>query len=85
MIAAAGAPGAPQVGVVAGRRVGGAVRRNRAKRRLRAAISEVSLADGVAYIVIAGPEVPDVDYRQLRAWIASAVEEASAGSMEENE
>ena len=85
MIAAPGALGAPQVGVVAGRRVGGAVRRNRAKRRLRAAISEVDLADGMAYIVIAGPEVPEVDFRQLTMWIASAVAGTGAGSTKENE
>ncbi|NIP94599.1 MAG: ribonuclease P protein component, partial [Akkermansiaceae bacterium] len=48
-----------------GKRVGNAVRRNRAKRRLRAAMERVAPTAGTAYIVIAGPEVVQVEFRRL--------------------
>lgn len=73
VIVALGAPGAPQVGVVAGRGVGGAVRRNRAKRRLRHAMAAAPLVSSTAYIVIAGRRVPDVGYPTLAGWLAGAM------------
>lgn len=75
VLAAAGEPGPPAVGIVAGKRVGGAVARNRAKRRLRAALREVRLAADTAYVVVAEPEVVDVDYRRLVRWLRDAVVE----------
>lgn len=63
----------PEVGFVAGKRVGNAVRRNRAKRRLRAAAALVPLRAGTAYVVIAGPPVVDAEFARLVGWIAEAV------------
>ncbi len=85
MVAAQGESGPPQVGVVAGKRVGNAVRRNRAKRRLRAAMRGASLEEDTAYIVIAGREVPDVEFRRLAAWLAAAIDGVSVGEEKENE
>lgn len=72
-VVAPGEPGPPQVGVVAGRKVGNAVRRNRAKRRLRAALERVTLAEDTAYVVIGGPVVPDVEFARLVGWVSTAV------------
>ena len=58
---------------MAGRKVGNAVRRNRAKRRLRAALGRVPLAEDTAYVVIGGPQVPDVEFARLVGWVSEAV------------
>lgn len=50
------APGPPRVGFTATRKIGGAVVRNRARRRLRSAVAEVLPAFGVGgwdYVVVA--------------------------------
>lgn len=44
---------AGRAAVVAGRRVGGAVQRNRAKRRLRAVLREEGMPDGFDLVVVA--------------------------------
>ena len=66
-------PGPPQVGFVAGSRVGGAVNRNRAKRRLREAMRLVSLRPGTAYIVQATDRVCDAPFTELVAWLETAL------------
>lgn len=63
------------VGLVAARSIGGAVQRNRVKRRLRHALREVVLAAGADYVVIATPEVGQVEYRELVSWLEDAVKE----------
>ncbi len=65
--------GPPRVGVVAGRRVGNAVRRNRAKRRLREAVARVPLVPGTTYVLVAAPEVVDAPFDRLVAWVRGAV------------
>lgn len=73
MITSTGDAGPPKVGFVAGKRLGNAVERNRAKRRLRAAMAEVALNDDTVYLVIAGAAVAGADYRRLVGWLDAAV------------
>lgn len=56
----------PRVAVVAGRKVGSAVRRNRAKRRIRAAVREVGMPRGRDAVVVARPDAPDAPFSRLR-------------------
>ncbi len=62
-----------EVGVVAGKNVGNAVQRNRAKRRLREAARRVDLEPSTAYVLVASQEVLDVSFRRLVEWLSSAV------------
>jgi ribonuclease P protein component len=60
------APGSGNVAVIAGKRVGGAVQRNRAKRVLRAAWAEVSsLASDRDAVVIARAKIGGTSTREL--------------------
>jgi ribonuclease P protein component len=63
----------PELGVVAGRSVGNAVRRNRAKRRLREAAHLAGLRPKTAYVVVASPDVVDVPFGELAGWFEDAV------------
>jgi ribonuclease P protein component len=69
---AEGRPGLPEVGFVAGKRVGNAVERNRAKRRLREAAARIRLPRGSAWIVVALPGVNDESFDRLVGWIEEA-------------
>lgn len=69
-----GSPGPPQVAFVAGKRVGNAVRRNRAKRRLRSAMSRMRLRDGMTYVVIARRGVVDAPFARLVEWLTKATQ-----------
>jgi ribonuclease P protein component len=71
----------PQVGVVAGKRVGSAVARNRAKRRLRAAASHCELQPNTVYVLVAERDVLTADFPRLVAWISAGV--AANGATEE--
>ncbi|MXX45670.1 MAG: ribonuclease P protein component [Acidimicrobiia bacterium] len=62
------------IGLVAGRRVGTAVVRNRAKRRLRAALAEVGPPPGRDYVVVATRQVAEVPFRTLVEWLRAALE-----------
>lgn len=62
-------------GLVAGRKIGNAVERNRAKRRLRHAIRDARLRAGYDYVVLASREVIDAPYDALVRWIRQADEE----------
>jgi ribonuclease P protein component len=70
---AEGPPGPAQVGFVAGKRVGNAVVRNRAKRRLRAVADRVPLPHGTAWIVVALPGVDTAPFHRLVGWMEEAV------------
>jgi ribonuclease P protein component len=64
------------VGFTASRRVGNAVIRNRARRRLRAAAAEMlpeHAAPGFDYVLIARAETPKRDYRALLADLEDAL------------
>jgi ribonuclease P protein component len=65
--------GPPQVGFVAARRVGTAVERNRAKRRLREAMMNVELEADTAYVVIASPGVLTMGFDNLIDHLTRAV------------
>ena len=71
---APGEPGKPRVAVTAGRNVGGAVDRNRAKRRMREAVAQAPIRDGRAYVLVATPAVVTAPFEELTTWVASAVE-----------
>jgi ribonuclease P protein component len=62
-----------------GKRAGGAVRRNRIRRRLRAAVAELgpTLAPG-AYLVSAGPEAATIPFPQLTAMVSAAAQRVTA-------
>lgn len=68
------APGEPsRLGIIASRKVGNAVLRNRAKRRLRAiarALWPRVLVDGRQVVLIALPVVPTVDFERLETDVA---------------
>jgi ribonuclease P protein component len=72
------APGEPseptRIAYTVGRKVGGAVVRNRVRRRLRAVASEraSSLQPG-AYLIGAGPEAAPMPYGELRAALCEAL------------
>lgn len=68
--------GPPRIGLVVSRRVGGAVVRNRAKRRLRAALGQVTLAEATDYVVVATPAVTTAPFEELCGWIRDAVSSA---------
>ena len=65
-----------RVAYAVGRRVGGAVRRNRLRRRLRAVMSEqdTNLRMG-AYLVGAGPGATSLSFEELRECVARALDD----------
>jgi ribonuclease P protein component len=75
VFAAPGGSGGSRVAFVASRAVGSAVRRNRAKRRLREACALVPLRAGRDYVVIASRAVIGAPFEDLVAWLAHAVKE----------
>jgi ribonuclease P protein component len=64
----------PRVAYAVGRRAGGAVVRNRIRRRLRAAVRDVhaELVPG-AYLIGAGAEAATLPYQQLKAMMTEAL------------
>ena len=70
-----GADGAVRVGLVVGKRVGTAVRRNRVKRRLRHALRRIEIADGTDLVVVAAPGVRTVAFDTLVEWLLRASKE----------
>ncbi len=64
----------PRVAFAIGRRVGGAVVRNRLRRRLRE-LARASALPGGAWLVSAGPAAGTASFTELRSWWDAAVEE----------
>ncbi|HEX2370469.1 MAG TPA: ribonuclease P protein component [Acidimicrobiia bacterium] len=77
VVAAPGATEHTRVGLVAGRGIGDAVRRNRARRRVRAALLELDLPTRTDVVVIISVEALALPYRQLVADLRGAIEEKS--------
>lgn len=73
VLSAPGEPGLPRVGFVAGRRIGGAVARNRAKRRLREAARRVALEADTSYVMVAEAGIAEATFDRLVEWMHSAV------------
>lgn len=69
-----GEGGPARVGLVVRKDVGNAVRRNRAKRRIRHALSDVSLEQGMDYVIMADRQVVEAPFTELVAWLRRAVE-----------
>jgi ribonuclease P protein component len=71
--------GPPGVGFLAGRRVGGAVKRNRAKRVLREALrtSDVDLSGFETLVFIATERTAAVPFVDIRGAVTAALREAS--------
>jgi ribonuclease P protein component len=71
--------GAPGVAYAVGRPTGGAVARNRVRRRLRAAVREHAslLRADSTYLVAAGPGAASLPYARLAADVAALVERAN--------
>ena len=66
-----------EVGFVVGKKVGNAVARNRAKRRLREALRRVNLAPATTYLVIAERGVVDAPFTSLVSWLETAVRDGA--------
>src|SRR5580658_778061 len=66
-------PRRPRIGIVAGKPVGGAVERNRARRRVRAAVEALSLPS-FDFIVTARPSARTVAFAGLQADLAALLE-----------
>ncbi len=63
------------VGYTITRRCGGAVERNRIRRRLRACVDAMDLAPG-SYLVTASPEAGSATFAELELSLATAVAKA---------
>ncbi len=68
----------PRLGLAVSRKVGGAVARNRLKRRLRAAFTQLagSLDPGNDYVLVARPGLADAAEARPPSWLAEQVAEA---------
>ena len=67
-----------RVGYAIGRRVGGAVARNRLRRRVRAVLSELDRDGQIppgAYLVGGSPEAAQMTYRELEASMRRAIDQ----------
>jgi len=68
----------PRYGVTANRAVGGAVRRNRAKRRMRAALQEFELSPEKDLILMARPGLDEAPWSKLVAAVNNLLKKAGA-------
>ncbi len=68
-----GEPDRVRIGLVAGRKVGKAVVRNRVKRRLRAALTELDGVSGGDYVIVATGQVAQATFPTLLGWLRSGL------------
>lgn len=81
MVDAQPSPAPYRVGFTASKRVGNAVQRNRARRRLRAAVADVmpvGAAPGFDFVVIARPETLSREFRALERDLEVALQRLRA-------
>jgi ribonuclease P protein component len=74
--------GAPRIGIATSKALGGAVERNRVRRRLRALVREHygSLPSGLDLLVIARPEAARATWTELRDACASLLRRSDIGA-----
>lgn len=63
-----------RIGLVVGKAVGGAVERNRVKRRLRHALQDIPLEQAMDYVIIGDRQVVDATFGELHHWLVDAIE-----------
>ena len=68
----------PRAGLAVGASVGGAVRRNRAKRLLREAVRANCVRQGVDVVLIAKPDLPARSFEDIKGSVRAALEKAGA-------
>lgn len=71
------AAGAPRTTVVAGKKVGNAVARNRVKRRLRAALAQAQLPAGVDVVVVGRAAAATTPFTELTVQVQQLVAKAT--------
>lgn len=64
-----------RLGIVAGRRLGNAVLRNRVKRRIRAAVTAATLDTSSDYVIVPTPQTASIEFTKL----VQAIEAAARG------
>lgn len=74
MVVAPGPGDETRIGLVVGKAVGGAVDRNRVKRRLRHALQHIPLEQAMDYVIIGDRQVVDAAFGELRHWLGDAIE-----------
>lgn len=70
-----------RMGLVTGRRVGGAVLRNRARRRIRHAMASIAEPAGFDLVVVAGPGAVWMPFQELEEALATAVAMSVRGAI----
>ncbi len=73
-------PARARATVIAGRKLGPAVARNRAKRRLRAALRQCGVPAGFDVVAVAGPSVPEAEFSVLATEVERALTRATTGA-----
>ena len=62
-----------RIGLVTSRRVGKAVARNRAKRRLRAALAQIDPVSDGDYVIVATRQVAEAPFLKIVGWLKAAL------------